>query len=55
MHVTRYRVFMDSFFQLKSLRIMLVLYIALGAFVIGGGILLAADRLAEGESNKRYY
>ncbi len=34
---------------------MLVLYIALGAFVIGGGILLAADRLAEGESSRRYY
>ena len=34
---------------------MLVLYIAVAAFIIGGGILLAADRVAEGESSKRYY
>ncbi|GEM_PF-3153931 len=34
---------------------MLVLYIAFGAFIIGGGILLAADRLAESESGRGYY
>jgi hypothetical protein len=34
---------------------MLVVYIALGAFIIGGGILIAADRLAENESGRKYY
>lgn len=34
---------------------MLVLYIALGAFIIGGGIIMAADRYAQSESSRRYY
>jgi hypothetical protein len=34
---------------------MLVLYIAVAAFVIGGGIIFAGERLAESESSRRYY